>query len=521
MGLFSLLSSGSWYGAAGVLSFLALTLVHRLMLHPLSKYPGPFLAKVSDIYAGFYAGSMSLHIRTREDHLKYGPVMRYGPNRLIFNSKQALKDIYLNERLSKSHVYQHIPSGDYSSIFDVVDKSVHRYKRQLIGQAISERSMRIFHPTMTREINVLLQILASSSGQPINMTDRMKRLGMDLIGLLAIGYPLKTQTEDKYRFLIQAHVFGTFRSNMYLQFPFIKATGIYSMLERLATADVQRYFSAVEKMLEKRVSEAKDVRHDLYSLVADKMNPNGEHSINSEIWAEAAFFFPAGGETTATLLSATFFYLAYYSGVYGKLAEEIRSTFPSGDAIVAGSTLTSCRYLRACIDESLRISPPISGTLWRELAVDDASTAPLVIDGHVIPPGIEVGVNYYTIHHNEEYFPEPYAFKPERWLGSPGNDIKEMQEAWAPFSLGSRSCPGKAMAYQEASLVLAKVMWYFDFEFAPGSLGEAGRGSPRLGIGRARDAEFQLYEHIAATHEGPNLVFEPRAGVAQDFAEEC
>ncbi|KAI1737805.1 hypothetical protein F4680DRAFT_427939 [Xylaria scruposa] len=61
----------------------------------------------------------------------------------------------------------------------------------------------------------------------------------------------------------------------------------------------------------------------------------------------------------------------------------------------------SSRYLRACIDESLRMSPPIPGTLWREQAADDTDSRPLVINGHVIPKGTYVGVNTYAIHHNE------------------------------------------------------------------------------------------------------------------------
>ncbi|VUC23923.1 unnamed protein product [Clonostachys rosea] len=287
---------------------------------------------------------------------------------------------------------------------------------------------------------------------------------------------------------------------MYLQYPFFKATGVYSLLERLATADVQRYFNAVEVMFEKRVAEGKDIRHDFYSLVADEMNPKGEHSINSEIWAEAAFFFPAGGETTATLLSATFFYLAKNRDSYDKLASEIRSTFDT------------------CEDISLRMSPPVSGTLWRELSTDDESSEPLMVDGHVMPPGTQVGLNMYTIHHNEQYFPEPYTFRPEPWLGTRGDSGKRMLDAWVPFSLGSRNCAGKAMAYQQSNLVLAKVLWYFDFKFAEGSPGRAGGGGEGLGQGRSRQSDLQLYEHIAATHDDPNLIFKPRKGVAQDFA---
>ncbi|PVH99123.1 hypothetical protein DM02DRAFT_480706, partial [Periconia macrospinosa] len=50
-----------------------------------------------------------------------------------------------------------------------------------------------------------------------------------------------------------------------------------------------------------------------------------------------------------------------------------------------------------------------------------------------------------SIHHNEEYFPEPFIFKPERWMGKePGTmDRKSSLEAFSPFSVDSRACPGK------------------------------------------------------------------------------
>jgi peroxisomal 3,2-trans-enoyl-CoA isomerase len=157
-------------------------------------------------------------------------------------------------------VYQHIPSGEYSSIFDVVYKPMHHRKRKLVGQAISERSMRIFHPAMVKQVNIFLDILASSSCKLVNMTDRLKRLGMDIIGLLALAYPLDTQFQDKYRFLIQAHAFGVFRSNIYLHYPFVKATGVYNLLERLATADVQ---PPMEQMLSRSYWLPKLVNNNL------------------------------------------------------------------------------------------------------------------------------------------------------------------------------------------------------------------------------------------------------------------
>lgn len=211
------------------------------------------------------------------------------------------------------------------------------------------------------------------------------------------------------------------------------------------------------------------------------------------------------------MVAALFFYLSRKSLCYDKLAHEIRTTFKSSSDIRNCPELSGCQYLRACIDEALRMSPPAPGTPWRE----QTDSTPLIIDGHVIPRGTHVGVNVYSILHNEKYFPDPFVFTPERWLSLSEEQTKIMRDAFIPFSAGSRTCAGKAMAYLEASLVIAKTLWHFDFRKAEGALGEVGAGSSSNSYGRHRPEEFQLFEMISSTHDGPNLVFHPRVNHSQ------
>lgn len=201
--------------------------------------------------------------------------------------------------------------------------------------------------------------------------------------------------------------------------------------------------------------------------------------------------------------------------MYQRLAQEIRTTFTTSAEIKKSPKLAGCRYLRACIDETLRMSPSVTGTLWRELYADQRSTrqgqpTTVLIDGHAVPAGTQVGVCMYSIHHNEEYFPDPFAFRPKRWLeeggGSDGETLRRMQSAFSPFSMGARGCAGTSFAYLEMSLVVAKVLWYFDFE----KEGDVGGGEEGRTNGRGRTGEFQLYDTFGSQHEGPNLVFQPR-----------
>ncbi|KAI1349445.1 cytochrome P450 [Xylaria sp. FL0043] len=508
------------YLAGAIATYWLVVFSYRAFLHPLSKYPGPFVAKITEGYAGFYAGLQRLHLVTQQNHQKYGNVVRIAPNRLVFNSAKALHDIYDNDRVVKSHVYL-VTLGFTGTInvFSVIDRMAHRSKRKLIGAGVSERAMRDFEQTMAGQIDIFLKQILEFSGKSdaVNMSTYCKRLTMDVIGLLAFGYPMNTQTEERYRTLHGGIEASNAHNNVLMQWPRLQSRAIAYPLHYITLSAQKQAFELIENMIKTRTAEGKDSRHDLYAQVADQLDTNPEFR-QSDIWSEALFLIPAGGDTTAAAISALLFYLTRYPECYRKLEQEIRTTFSSGSEIHGGPQLSNCQYLRACIDEALRMSSPVNGTLWRELAVDDDGSQPFIVDGHVIPKGVQVGVNIYTLHHNPEYFPNPYTFKPERWLGYDEKEKCRMKDAFAPFQIGYRGCAGKPMAYLEASLVIAKLFWYFDFESAPGEAGQVGGGRVGDRTGRHRPDEFQMYDVFASGHDGPMLLFKPRANYCDELS---
>ncbi|KAI1076149.1 cytochrome P450 [Whalleya microplaca] len=500
--------------------YLVLFASYRLTLHPLSSYPGPVAAKLSDLYNLYHATLMNEHLATWRSHQSYGSVVRHGPNKLVFNSLEALQDIYYNDRVSKSNVYLNIlQAPNVHSVFTVIDKRQHRIKRRLIGQALNERGMRLFEPIILEQVDIFIQQMSQScqSNEPINMTPPLRYLTLDIICLLAFGFPLNTQEMAEYRFVSDGIVAGTYFQNMKLQCPLLTQLRMTEALQFLRNVRGRRepYRRIVKMLIGSRMAEASDAKQDLYSMVAHELDTGGPDNVQtSGLWAEAIFIFAAGGDTTATVIAALFFYLSRNPECYAKLAHEIRTTFESSSEIRSGPKLTSCRYLRACIDEALRMSPPAPGTPWREQSEMD--NAPFIVDGHVIPRGTHVGVNVYSILHNEKHFPDPFIYKPERWLATlPEAQTKIMHDAFIPFSAGPRICAGKAMAYLETSLVIAKTFWHFDFEKAAGKPGELGAGSSGGIFGRHRTSEFQLYEMISSTHDGPNLLLNPRVGISR------
>ncbi|KAI1761896.1 cytochrome P450 [Hypoxylon sp. FL1150] len=410
-------------------------------------------------------------------------------------------------------------------MFNALDRAAHSHKRRVVGQLISERSMRAFEPTMVSQIDIFLRqiLISGNNGETINMTTRCQRLGADVVGLLAFGYELNTQTADTNIIIPAAMKATSYRISLYMAWPTIRLIDpVFRWLGRKKSPKC---------MIGRRMSMPRDAAHDLYAVASGDTTPSGDRGLQgTELWSEASFFVMAGGTTVATLMSAIFFYLSRHADVYTRLADEIRTTFTSGRAIKGGSQLSSCRYLRAVIDETMRVAPPTTATPWREEDIYSATPAPsdgspFLVDGHAIPRGTAVGVSLYSLMHNTAYFPEPFAFRPDRWLdgGSDGAFDEAtratMRRALAPFALGDRGCAGKAMAYLEASLVVAKTLWYFDFRTAEGPAGRVGGGTPGRGW-RDREDEYQLFDIFTADHDGPNLVFEPRVGVQGQLASE-
>ncbi|KAI1375795.1 cytochrome P450 [Hypoxylon crocopeplum] len=498
------------------IAFIVLVLSYDLLLHPLNSYPGPFVARFTNGYGAFYALKRSLHIITWKEHARYGPVIRQGPNKLVFNTVTAFKDIYHDERVTKPVTYlSNQASPGSHNIWNALDRNLHRQRRRIVGPTVNERSMRAFEPTMVEQVDIFIKQIALSHRAPIDMLTRCNYLGMDIIGLLSFGFPLHCQEEEKYRFLSDDLAENNCRLNAYMQIPTIAKYRLQGPIDMIWYKAQEKGFRLIEFMIKSRMVQDQHARHDLYSFVADALKTEEGKTLRvHDLWMEAIFFIVAGGDTTATAMAATLFYVARHRECYEKLAEEIRSSFQSGSEI-CGSKLAGCHYLRACIDESMRMSPPVAGPVWRQLSPDDDGSRPFVVDGHVIPKDTYVAVSAYSLHHNEDYFPDPFTYKPERWLepvgeeGAPGS-WKVMHEAFASFSTGSRGCPGKAMAYLELNLVIAKTLWYFDFKPAPGKLGD---------VGLSDKGEFRLYDVFVSTHDGPWLEFTPRSTLAEDFPD--
>jgi cytochrome P450 len=119
-------------------------------------------------------------------------------------------------------------------------------------------------------------------------------------------------------------------------------------------------------------------------------------------------------------------------------------------------------YLFAVIEEGLRLFPPVPIGLQR-------LSPGAEVDGYYVPKGTTVSISAWTQTHSEKYFHNPRGFHPERWLPDHhplyDPDFKnDVRDASKPFSIGPRACLGINLAYMEMRIILARLVWEFDWE---------------------------------------------------------
>ncbi|OTA65405.1 cytochrome P450 [Hypoxylon sp. EC38] len=178
-----------------------------------------------------------------------------------------------------------------------------------------------------------------------------------------------------------------------------------------------------------------------------------------QISINASRLIVAGSETTATLLSGAVFFLTTHEDKLARLTHEVRSSFKN-DKEITLSSVGDLTYMLACLDECLRLYPPVAGGFPRVAPKGGGMVA-----SRFVPEGYTVSVWQWAVNHDTRFWTDPYEFKPERFLGDPRYK-NDRFDAMQPFSVGPRNCIGKNLAYAEMRLILAKIIYNFDMRLA-------------------------------------------------------
>ncbi|HEX8085376.1 MAG TPA: cytochrome P450 [Solirubrobacteraceae bacterium] len=198
--------------------------------------------------------------------------------------------------------------------------------------------------------------------------------------------------------------------------------------------DFGRLLAEIDAVIAAEIADRReDPREDILSLLTSARFEDGEPMDDREIRDQLMTLMLAGHETTATGLAWAFDLLLRHPQALSRLVDEIDGG--QGDA-----------YVRAVVSESLRLRPvvPIAG---RRL------TSELRVNGHVLPPGTDVTPAIWLTHTREDRYPEPYAFRPERFLENPPSTY-----AWIPFGGGVRRCLGASFAEMEMRVALTEIL---------------------------------------------------------------
>ena len=211
---------------------------------------------------------------------------------------------------------------------------------------------------------------------------------------------------------------------------------------------------------DKNDAELHHVNQDEEEIKAEKQTWNYEIDKNQrltedEICAQAWVFFIAGYETTATTLSFCSYELALNQEIQNKLYQELKLAIEN-DGDIDYDTLSKLPYLDAVISETLRKYPPV-----QRLERTATQTYQIPNTEITINNGNIIYIPVYAIHHDEEYYPSPETFKPERFLPENRHLIKPY--TYLPFGSGPRNCVGMRFGLLEAKLALAKILLKYKF----------------------------------------------------------
>ncbi|MBC7541671.1 MAG: cytochrome P450, partial [Candidatus Sericytochromatia bacterium] len=217
---------------------------------------------------------------------------------------------------------------------------------------------------------------------------------------------------------------------------------------------VRRTYDAMvdaEAARRRALPESGPPAEDIMSLLLASRFEDGAAMSDSELRDQLVSILVAGNETTATVLTWALYWLGRHPAVVQHVRDEIG---PLGDAFDP-MALARLPYLEAVCHETLRLNPILPDVpRWlRE---------PMALRGYDLPAGISVAAATVLVHYDPDVYPEPEAFRPERFLARPPTPF-----TFLAFGGGNRRCLGAAFALYELKVVIATLVMAYDFHPGP------------------------------------------------------
>jgi cytochrome P450 len=283
-------------------------------------------------------------------------------------------------------------------------------------------------------------------GEPMALAPRMQAITLDVImaGIFGIeGKPAPGTPEAALRHVIKRLVKASTRPDAQVtEFIHLGREEPIGLM-KLGLAILDRPTYAVIKA--RRRAADLDERRDILSLLLQARTEEGEALSDKELRDELLTLVLAGHETTANSLAWAWERLVRSPDAHASLLSAVRG----GDGAE--------EWVEATIQEAMR-SRPVIPMIGRRVQV------PWRLGDHGVPAGTPVTMSILLVHHREDLYPDPFAFRPERWLDSEGAVRKPGTYEWIPFGGGIRRCLGAALAMAEMRVVLTTMAHRLDLE---------------------------------------------------------
>lgn len=454
----------------------------------LRKYPNlSLLSGVSDL-PFIYEAHKGFRSQALFNAHKKHAVLRIGPNALSFSRKEAIKDIYGHStKCTKDTMYK-VLAGSHYHLADVVDKPEHARKRKMLSSAYAIKNLEGWEHKVADLTGRLIKSFDARCTIPLAQGDppspetqtvdyrmwsnfftvsAIASIGLsENLGFLERGDDLVTSeapdgTLKKVHFRECLHATAWAQSNLVWSYDWfetlIRISKLVSPIYRQKWSLNKDWDGIVRNLATTRFKrfQAHEKLDDFFSaLLHDKSGvPNNLEW--GEMVAEVSIMMNAGSDTTAIAMNNVMYLLLKNPACLKKLREEIDETLDEGESVAPYDKIKHLPYLRACLDESMRLLPPTTFGLPRKTPPEGAA----VVEDY-IPGDTTVSISSYVAHRDPSAFPDAEVYNPERWMGEEGRNL---QSYFIAFSAGARGCIGRNISYLEQMVLLASLLHRYEF----------------------------------------------------------
>jgi cytochrome P450 len=336
------------------------------------------------------------------------------------------------------------------------DGELWKKQRAVLARAFRIEALRNVAEASIRAVDRLAAVLDAHarSGRPVDIGAQMRRLTLQVIAEATLQMP-PHQSDDVLPRLYEPLVEEA-NKRVWLPFRGYLPTPAKFRYDRsLAQLDAF-LLEKIRARLKARRADPKARPADMLDMLLISLEERGwtddsERLVSDEL--KTMLF--AGHDTSSAMLTWTLHALTQQPAELERLRADAASVFNKGDAVPDYEQLKRLDFAGACLKEALRLYN-IVPVVVREAVVDDR------FGELVIPRGTKVMVHMQALHKDARHWPEPEAFRPDRFLGD-----EPVGHRWLPFITGPRSCVGQHFSLLEAKIVLSRLALRYEFSPVP------------------------------------------------------